>query len=315
MNPSYGIQLEPQFGYTKENIDKLASAIETSKFDTIWVSDHMFFDKQAVEKSAFDALTVMTYLLSKYQQLRVGSLVFCNSYRHPSIMAKKITSLDNLSEGRLEVGYGAGWKEVEYQAYGIPFPSVKTRLEQLEEGLQIFLKLWGSDEKASFEGKHYSLHEALCYPKPFQKPHPRIWIGSMTGGKKMLQIAAKYGDGINLAWAFSVSKLGRIFSQLDEYTSELGKQPLRRSVGFWVQVYSDQVEMVKGIEQEAKKRNISIDEYKHRLKGALVGTPEDLIEKLQEYQKLNISHYIFMFPHQKESEYIRIFEEEILPAL
>ncbi len=315
MKISYGMQLEPQFGYTKADIDRIGLTIEKSRFDSIWVSDHMFLDKQAVKKSAFDALTVMTYLLTKFQELRVGSMVFCNSYRHPSIMAKKISSLDNLSEGRLEVGYGAGWKEVEYQAYGIPFPSVKTRLEQLEEGLQILLKLWGEKEKVSFDGIHYSLDEALCYPKPFQKPHPRIWIGSMTGGKKMLQIAAKYGDGINLAWAFSVKQLKKIFNQLDEYARDLDRQPLKRSVGFWVQMYPNETEMAKGLVNEAKKRKISLNEYKKRIQDALIGTPEMVIEKLRNYQKLNISHYIFMFPHQEEMEYLEIFGKNIIPAL
>jgi alkanesulfonate monooxygenase SsuD/methylene tetrahydromethanopterin reductase-like flavin-dependent oxidoreductase (luciferase family) len=315
MKTSYGIQLEPQFGYTKDQIDNFATTIEKSRFDSIWVSDHMFLDKQAVGKSAFDALTVMTYLLSKFQQLRVGSLVFCNSYRHPSIMAKKITSLDNLSEGRLEVGYGAGWKEVEYQAYGIPFPSVTTRLEQLEEGLQILLKMWGPEEKVSFEGKHYMLEEALCFPKPFQKPHPRIWIGSMKGGKKMLQIAAKYGDGINLAWAFSVTKLRKIFTQLDEYTNQLGRHPLKRSVGFWVRMYINEAEMIKGLVIEASKRNISVEEYQKRIVGALIGTPQMLIEKLRAYRKLDISHYIFMFPYQEELEYLSLFEDQIIPAI
>ncbi|MHA1994386.1 MAG: LLM class flavin-dependent oxidoreductase [Candidatus Hodarchaeales archaeon] len=315
MDISYGIQLEPQFGYTKADIDNLASSIEKSRFDMVWVSDHMFLDKQAVDKSAFDALTVMTYLVSIFQHLRIGSLVFCNSYRHPSIMAKKISSLDNLSEGRLEVGYGAGWKEVEYQAYGIPFPSVKTRLEQLEEGLQVLLKMWSSDEKVSFQGKHYNLEEALCFPKPFQKPHPRLWIGTMTGGKKMLKLAAKYGDGINLAWAFSVNKLEKIFHQLDEYTNEFNRPRLKRSVGFWVRMYPNEKEMAQGLENEAKKRNITLEEYKDRIKGALIGTPQVLIEKLRRYQNLGLSHYIFMFPYQEELNYLKLFEEEILPEI
>jgi alkanesulfonate monooxygenase SsuD/methylene tetrahydromethanopterin reductase-like flavin-dependent oxidoreductase (luciferase family) len=89
------MQLEPQFGCTKEDIDKLAFTIEKSKFNTIWVSEHMFIDKQAVEKSAFDALTLMTYLLSKYGEIRVSSLVYCTPYQHPSIMDKKVNSLDN----------------------------------------------------------------------------------------------------------------------------------------------------------------------------------------------------------------------------
>jgi len=311
---SFGIQLEPQFGYTKKNVDKIASFVEESKFDTIWVSDHMFLDKDAVGKSAFDALTVMTYLGTKYSQLRVGSLVFCNSYRQPSVMAKKIASLDNLLEGRLEVGYGAGWKEMEYGAYGIPFPSVKTRLEQLVEGLEVLQKMW-TEEKASYKGDHYTLENALCFPKPYQKPYPRLWIGTMYGKKKMLKIAAKYGDGINLAWAFTVDRCKKIFEQLDTYTSQLGRQPLKRSLGFWVRIYSDEKEMAIGIQEEAKKRNITVDEYKKRTEGALIGTTDTVVEKIKAYKNLGVSHFIFMFPYQKELEYLEIFNDRILKTV
>ncbi|MHA2173453.1 MAG: LLM class flavin-dependent oxidoreductase [Candidatus Hodarchaeales archaeon] len=315
MDLSFGLQLEPQFGYTKQNVDEIGRYIEKSIFDIVWVSDHMFLDKDAVEKSAFDALTVMTYLVSKFELLKVGSLVFCNSYRHPSIMAKKIVSLDNLAEGRLEVGYGAGWKEIEYNAYGIPFPSVKTRLEQLEEGLQVLLKLWGENEKASYQGKHYTLQEALCYPKPFQKPHPNLWIGTMTGGNKMLRIAAQYGDGINIAWAFSAEKCSEIFTRMDKFSEEFNREPLKRSVGFWVRVYPDEEEMAKGLNEEAEKRKITLEAYKDRIKGALIGTPEMVKEKLQKYKDINVSHFIFMFPHQQEIEYMDLFEKKILSTL
>ena len=314
MDTSFGLQLEPQFGYTKKNVDDIASFVEVSNFDTIWVSDHMFLDKDAVGKSAFDALTVMTYLGTKFSQLRVGSLVFCNSYRHPSVMAKKIASLDNLLEGRLEVGYGAGWKEMEYGAYGIPFPSVKTRLEQLVEGLEVLQKMW-TEEKASYKGDHYTLDNALCFPKPYQKPYPRLWIGTMYGGKKMLQIAAKYGDGINLAWAFTVDRCQKIFQQLDKYTSQHGRQPLKRSLGFWVRIYSNEEEMAVELQEEAKKRNITLDDYKKRMEGALIGTADTIIKKLKDYKNLGVTHFIFMFPYEKELEYLEIFNKQILLAV
>ena len=312
MEYSYGIQIEPQFGFTKESIDKVGEVIESSPFDTIWVSDHMFLDKKAFNKSAFDALTLMTYIVTKFTNIRIGSLVFCNSYRNPSIMAKKMTTLDNLSEGRLEVGYGAGWKEIEYNAYGIPFPSVKERLEQLEEGLQILQELWSDKETASYQGKYYSLDNALCFPKPYQKPYPRLWIGTMTGGKKMLRIAAKYGDGINLAWSFTVERCEEIFQKLDSLSKQYNRKPLLRSIGFWVKIYRDEKEMNDGIKKESEKRNISVEDYQKRIEGALVGTSKEIKEKLVQYKNLGVSHFIFMFPYQQELEYLEIFEKEIL---
>ncbi|MFW9990629.1 MAG: LLM class flavin-dependent oxidoreductase [Candidatus Odinarchaeota archaeon] len=313
MKLSFGIQLEPQFGYMKKDVDKLAEKASRYKFDTIWVSDHMFLDEKAVDKSAFDSWTLMTYLVTKFK-LRVGSLVLCNSYRHPSILAKMVSTLDHLSGGRIEFGYGAGWKEMEYKAYGIEFPPVKTRLEQLEEGLQVIKKLW-SEEKASFSGKHYTLDEAICYPKPLQKPHPRIVIGSMTGGKKMLQIAAKHGDMINLAWSFTPERCKEIFQQLDSYTSEASRNKLLRSVGFWVRLYASEEEKQAKMKEGAQQRNFSIEEYTKRLEGALVGTKEEITEKLAKYIKLGVTHFVFMFPAKEEPTYLRIFNDEIFPSV
>ena len=125
MKFSFGIQLEPQFGYTKSEVDQIADSLEQDPlWDMIWISDHMFLDENSTDKSSFDCWTLMTYLAVKYPKLRIAPLVLCNSYRHPSILAKMVATLDQLSEGRIEMGYGAGWKEIEYNAYGITFPPV-----------------------------------------------------------------------------------------------------------------------------------------------------------------------------------------------
>ncbi|MFX1252070.1 MAG: LLM class flavin-dependent oxidoreductase [Promethearchaeota archaeon] len=317
MKLSFGMQLEPQFGYTKAEIDKIAEKIQETAFDMVWVSDHMFLDPNAVDKSAFDCFTLMTYLVTKYNNLRVGSMVFCNNYRYPSILAKMITTLDHLSEGRIEIGMGAGWKEIEYKAYGLEFPSAKVRIEQFEEGMQILRALWSKDKKTSFSGKYYSLENALCFPKPFQKPHPRLWIGSMTGGKRMLKSTAKYADGINLAWAFSPKQCETLFNQLDEYCTDFGRKKgaILRSVGLWARVFANEQEMETRMKAEAEKRNMSLEKYQDRVKGALIGTTEQIVEKLTNYKKVGVSHFIFMFPMKEESTYLQLFNDDIIPKV
>lgn len=318
MKFSFGIQLEPQFGYTKTEVDQIAETIEQdSLWDMIWISDHMFLNENSVDRSAFDCWTLMTYLVSKYSKLRVSPLVLCNSYRHPNILAKMISTLDHLSEGRIEIGYGAGWKEIEYRAYGIDFPSVKVRIDQFEEGLQVLRALWSKEDKVSFSGKYYSLDNAICAPKPYQKPHPRLWIGAPSGGKRMLQITAKYGDGINLAWAVPPTRCKTVFDQLDQYCSQFKRNPTEifRSLGFFVQIFVNKLEMERGMKEEANKRNISLEEYQKQVEGALIGTQDQIIEKLEKYPELGVTHYIFMFPHQHEVEYIQRFTDEILPTM
>ncbi len=316
MNLSFGIQIEPQFGFNKQNIDLIAERIVHSRFDTIWISDHFFLDQEAANKTAFDAWTLMTYLLSKYQRIRVGSLVLCNSYHTPSILAKKIASLDHLSEGRLELGYGAGWKEIEYKAYGIDFPPTKKRIDQFEEGVQVLLSMWSDDPKSNFTGKYYKIKNAICYPKPYQKPFP-LWIGSMTGGLRMLRLTAKYASGINLAWAFTVKKCETIFRRLDKYAQEYDRDPseIKRSLGFWVRIYDSEEVMEGKIREEATKRNVTIEEYKRRVEGALVGTRDQVCKRLKAYIDLGVTHFIFMFPYGEEKKYIDYFNSEILNDL
>ncbi len=317
MKLSFGVQIEPQFGFTKENIDEIAIMCEKTVFDTLWISDHMFLNEESVNVPAFDAWTLMTYLLTKYATLKVGSLVLCNSYRTPSILAKMITTLDHLSYGRYICGYGAGWKEMEYQAYGIDYHPLNIRIEQMIEGIEVLRTMWKEEERVSYSGKHYSLKDALCFPKPFTKPRPPIWIGSNKGGKKMIRTAAKYGDGFNLAWDFSPSHCETIFNYLDEQAIKCNRDPkeIVRSAGFWIRLYKDNKEKQGMFKEEAAKRNISVEEYSKRVEGALIGTKDEIIQRLRQYLELDVSHFIFMFPFEKEVEYMTEFSKDILSEL
>ena len=129
------------------------------------------------------------------ERVRCGSLVYSIGYRHPAVIAKAITAIDHLSGGRVDVGLGAGWAEVEYRAYGIDFAAVGTRMDQLEEGAQIVRGLL-HDEVTSFDGDHFTVADARNEPRPVQARIP-IWIGG-GGEKRTLRIAARFADGWNI---------------------------------------------------------------------------------------------------------------------
>ena len=133
---------------------------------------------------------------AKTERLRVRLLVGGVTYRHPGLLAKTITTLDALSEGRAELGLGAAWYEREHRGLGVPFPPVAERFERLEETLQICLQMW-SDDNGPFHGTHYELAETLCSPKPVSIPRPRILIGG-SGEKKTLRLVAQYADACNI---------------------------------------------------------------------------------------------------------------------
>ncbi|TFG27851.1 LLM class flavin-dependent oxidoreductase [Candidatus Thorarchaeota archaeon] len=311
----FGIQIEPQFGFEYEEISKIGQIGLNQGFGTLWFSDHFMLDADSTDRILLDPWLVMTALVREFSDLRVGSLVFCNSYRNPALLAKMASTLDVLSGGRLQFGIGAGWKKIEYNAYGYEFPDDKIRIAQLAEAIQIIRSIW-TEDKVSFEGEHYKIQELVSFPKPVQKPQPTIWVGTMYGREQMLKLIAKHGDGINLAWAFTPEQLDIIFNKLEGYRKELGRpEEIKKSVGFWTNIFEDESDMEKAIIEGAKKRNISLDKYRERIASSMWGTPDIIVEKLRAYKDLGVTHSIFMFPHKEEIKQIEIFGEKVIPKI
>ena len=311
----FGIQIEPQFGYDYEDISQIGRKGLENGFSTLWFSDHFMLDADSTDRVLLDPWLVMTALVRELPDIHVGSLVFCNSYRNPALHTKMAATLDVLSGGRLEFGIGAGWKKIEYKAYGYDFPDNMTRIGQLAEAIQIIRSIW-TEDKASFNGEYYKINELVSFPKPVQKPHPTIWVGTMYGKQNMLKLTAKHGDGINLAWAFTPEQLKTIFDKLDSYRRDYGRsEEIKKSVGFWTHIFEDEGDMEKAIVEGAKKRSIPLDKYRERIASSMWGTSEILVEKLVAYKELGVSHSIFMFPYENEISQIKLFGKEVIPKI
>src|SRR5271154_5211250 len=141
----------PQAGQSAKALFERAALCEELGYHSLWLVDH-FWTRGMPAVDHVEALTMMSALAARTQTLRIGTLVLCNSFRNPALLAKSLTTIDQVSDGRLEVGLGSGWMEQEYRAYGYEFPSIGTRLHQLEEGLQI-LKAMFTENRASFKGR------------------------------------------------------------------------------------------------------------------------------------------------------------------
>ena len=192
-----GIQIEPQMGYKYEEILALAKAAEDAGFYSFTVSDHFFGNPESAEKHAHDAWTLLALLTPQTERIRLGTLVTCQSYRNPALLAKIVANLDYASNGRIDFGIGAGWKESEYEAYGYRYPSARTRVLQLREAIQIIDLLW-TEERPSFEGEYYSIKEVMFRPKPVQKPRIPIWVGNQKLKTPMMEeTIARFADGLN----------------------------------------------------------------------------------------------------------------------
>ena len=272
-------------------------------------------DTESTDRVLLDPWLLMTALTQQNKKVRVGSMVFCQSYRNPALTAKMAASLDVLSGGRLEFGIGAGWKEVEYKAYGYPFPSAKTRIQQMNETIQIIRGIW-TNERFTYKGKHYQVEDVIAAPKPVQNPMP-IWVGAQQGREFMLRVSAKYGDGVNLAWAFSPSRTEDRFNRLDELARKAGRDPadIQKSVGLWSQYFDNPEDMEAAIEENAARRNLTIQEFHERISEALWGTSEYFIERLRAYEPLGVSHLILMLPHGQEVEQIKQIGKKVLPKI
>ncbi len=308
----FGIQIEPQFGFTYDEVAQIAKEAERLGFYGLWASDHLFWDARSEQRNCLEAWTLLTALAPVTTRLRLGTLVTCNSYRPPSILAKIASSLDHLSKGRLEFGIGAGWKELEYRAYGIPFPSIGTRLAQLEEAVQVVRLLWTQD-RASFPGTHYQLQEALCAPKPVQQP-PRIWIAG-GGEKVMLRIVAQYADGWNILLGSSVETVQRKTDILRRHCDALKRDfsTLEKSLFLAVVLAEDEKEL-KRREAESARALGGRGLWASRELGT-AGTPERVAETLRGLRALGFQHFQMVFPYQQEQEMLQRFAELVVPQL
>ncbi len=144
----------PQAGQSWHQLEERAHRCEKLGFHSIWLVDHMWTGGMP-DLDHHECLALMAGLAAKTEKIRIGTLVMCNSYRNPALLAKTLTTIDHISGGRLEIGYGAGWMDKEYKAYGYEFPSMGTRLKMFEEGLHI-MKLMFTEKRATFKGRHYS---------------------------------------------------------------------------------------------------------------------------------------------------------------
>lgn len=177
-----------------------SSAVTAEEAGASWFSvmDHYFQMEQfqTAHDPMLEGYTTLGFIAAVTKRMRLGTIVTGVTYRHPALLAKIVTTLDVLSEGRAFLGLGAAWYEREHLALGVPYPPIAERFERLEEALQIALQMW-SDDEGPFAGKHYQLAETISQPQTIQRPHPPIVIGG-SGERKTLRMVAQYADATNL---------------------------------------------------------------------------------------------------------------------
>jgi F420-dependent oxidoreductase-like protein len=310
----FGIQIEPQYGFTYSKIREIAKTAEELGFGSIWVSDHLFMTQDSIDINCLECWTTLTAIAQDTKRLRLGPMVASQSYRNPALMANIAVSLDHISNGRVNYGIGAGWKEVEYSAYGYEFPGALTRIKQLREAIEIAKRLW-TENKASYKGDYYAVEEALCYPQPVQDPHIPIWIGGM--GNHTLKVASEHADAVNFAWSTPIERFSERLQVLEDHCSQLGTEyeAIRKSAGLMITMAPTKEELREKLEEQERNKDTPYRRYLNRQPPNIVGVPDQVKNSIEEYVEIGVDHFILRFNFGEEIESMRLFTENILPEI
>ena len=302
---------QPQVGLNFPILKERALAAEEYGFHSIWLPDHMWV-RGAPQLDYLESWTVLSGLAAATTKIRLGGLVFCHSYRNPAFFAKMLATLDHVSNGRVEVGLGAGWMDEEYKAYGYEFPSGGVRASQLREGVEILKKMF-TEEKPSYEGKYYKITEAYNNPKPVQKPHPPITIGAVAE-QKMLKLVAQHADGWNCPAAVS-HRIEKKWGVIVDYCKGFGRNPDEITI-------SEQVVGVLGkdkvdFERKYPMAKQTLGRLADLDKTALRGDPAGFIEGVKEKNRKGVTLFTIVFSDIAQDDFLgtlKLFAREVMPA-
>ena len=296
-----------QFAFSKE----IAITADNLGFDSIYAYDHLMpFFKDDTEKNIFECFTLLSATATITNKIRIGQIVTCNSYRNPALLAKMLSTLDVISNGRTELGIGAGWYEKEYSAYGYDFPSHVIRIRQLDESISIIKELW-TRRSATFSSRYYVVKDAICNPKPIQKPHPIIMVGG-SGERYLLKVVAKHADRYNNFFG-SPKELKKKIAILKEHCNTLGRdyKQIQHSVVLPC-IITESQEGVNKILARYKRNDKTIKEYLDYLVGGItIGIPEKIIKGLNEYIEIGVTHFIIHFIGLNNSV-LKLFKSKVV---
>ena len=280
------------FSYNLKWYSEGISTAESLGFDSFFVTDHFMRPGGALSfkaHSTIEAWTLLSYLAARTSTIKIGSCVAPIPLRSPAQLAKIVSTLDVLSNGRIIFGAGAGWDQGEFEAYG-SWDSPGIRVEKTREGLELITQLW-TKEQIDFNGKFYTAKKAVLEPKPIQKPHPPIWVGSYGIARRMFRIAAETAQG----WFPGVS------------------------MGATEEVYASGHQMILDRLKSNGKFTFALLGYL-KTPGTTtalppLGTIDEATEKIEAYRKVGCDYFVAMFfPPEKYVELMHRFAKEVMPS-
>jgi alkanesulfonate monooxygenase len=282
--------------------------VEELGYDSVWVWDHMLLGVDP-NFPIIDSLTVLTGIAARTKRLKMGTGILVLTLRNPVTLAKQLSSMDQLSEGRMIMGMAAGWYRREFEAVGVPF---EKRGKIMDENLEIMNRLW-TEEKVTGQYMNHNLSNAVMYPKPYQKPRMPLLIGGYVD--KALQRAATTGDGW-LTYFYKPDDFKRSWDKIRDFAKEAGKDPdsllnaaqLPIMVGPSKEAVQD--DMMDWLNKEwdfPANSDCSRD-------SAIMGSVDDCVAKLREHMAAGVQKIIFV-PYKYQRDQVETIAREIIPRL
>jgi F420-dependent oxidoreductase-like protein len=284
----------------------VAVLAEKLGYDSIWVYDHFHNVPKPAQEAVFECWTTIAAISQRTSRIRLGQMVGCNSYRNPGLLAKITSTVDVISGGRLDWGVGAGWYESEYKGYGYEFAKPSDRIGMLRETVEIVKSMWTNAE-TNYDGKYYKMSRANCDPKPLQQPTPPVWIGG--GGEQLtLRVVAEHADVSN--FGSSLEEFTKKRAILQDHCRIIGRDEdtIRKTISSEVFIRETEKEII-----EAGSKNLWGEPAESWRAKALVGTPEQVSEKIQKYLDAGCTGFIPWCADYPSTETLELFATKVIP--
>jgi alkanesulfonate monooxygenase SsuD/methylene tetrahydromethanopterin reductase-like flavin-dependent oxidoreductase (luciferase family) len=305
-----------QYKYNNLNLETVKQTTLTAEkhgYNSAWVVDHY---STPMARQRLECWTTMTWLAAITSKIRIGSLVLCPLYRDPTLLAKMASTLDHISNGRLELGLGAcpSFNKAECDAMGIPWVGPATRIKILKENIDVCKQLWSKD-KANYEGDYFTLRDAVCEPKPLQKPFPPITIAGW--GNRMLRLIAEYADRVNFGGPQMLSDRIEV---LRGHCDSVGRDydSLEKTLSIGVVLKRTREEYLGDMKQRfvADGSHGDFEDWLSRSEEYFIaGTVDDCVEQIKPFIDLGVTSFMIRFGDMPDLEDMSMFAKEVIPRL
>lgn len=307
-----GIMIEGQDGLNWERWSRILQTAEDFGYQCVFRSDH-YTNASGPYKDALELWVSLTYAATHTNRIEFGSLVAPTTFRHPTMTVRMASQIDDLSNGRLILGLGAGWQEREHHNFGIPFYDVPTRHEMLEDALEITSRLLFSDAPVNYAGKHFQLDDAILLPRPKRPGGPPILIGG-NGPKRTLPLVAKYADEWNGVYLTPDTYKERS-ALLDDLLRQNGREPgdVKRSLMTGTVFGKDDAAVKAALKDRSEQAGREITAQALMERGVIVGTPSAYVDQIGRFVEAGVERIMLQWLNQDDIEGLEIIARDVLP--